>query len=256
MTDDLRNPLHPGPMLLCAGTDRTAAARLAEVAASLLGDRPAIVLATWEPPPIVGFESAMDALFDAYEEVRHAARQAATETAHAAADALEAHGVHVTRQICPEEQAPWQEILAAADQFGAGVIVAGTTEDSAARPGALGRQARALAHHAHRPLLLVPADAVPVGDDEPAIFGGHADDAAGRLAAAGWSCEATALETSRNVPTGILATADERDAAIVVTGTCGRSRAAAALLGSSAEAIVRHAGRPVLLVPPSSSTED
>ncbi len=315
MADQSLSPQHPGPTLLCAGTDPAAAARLAEVAVSLLGDRPAIVLATWEPPALGLFESTIDALYDARVDLRDAARQAAMRTAQAAADVLDAHGVHVTRQVCPEDQFAWQEIISAADEFDVGIIVAGTTEDAHARVGTLGRQARALAHRAHRPLLLVPADAMPAGDSEPAIFasdgsptatravtaasalllprpavvvsvwetatcvvgvamlavpddvvrkGAEGLDEAARLRAAGqasedgailtsagWSsCVTEAVKTSRNVPTAIVETADERDAAIIVAGTRGRSRIAAALLGSNAEAIARGAGRPVLLVPP------
>ena len=70
------------------------------------------------------------------------------------------------------------------------------------------------------------------------------------LAGAGWTARAEALETARNIPGALVAAADDHDVAVVVTGTRGRSRIAAALLGSTAEAIVRHAGRPVLLVPP------
>ena len=80
---------------------------------------------------------------------------------------------------------------------------------------------------------------------------GEACDGAALLAAAGWPCATAALETPRNVPMAIIGAADEHDAAIVVTGTRGRSRIAAALLGSSAEGILRHAERPLLLVSPS-----
>jgi nucleotide-binding universal stress UspA family protein len=52
------------------------------------------------------------------------------------------------------------------------------------------------------------------------------------------------------VTCAIVGAADERDAAVVVTGTRGRSPLTATLLGSTAEGILRHAGRPVLLVPP------
>ena len=69
------------------------------------------------------------------------------------------------------------------------------------------------------------------------------------LTAAGWSSEPTAVETSRNVPSAIVDAADEHEAAIIVTGTRGRSRVVATLLGSNAEAIVRLAERPVFLVP-------
>jgi nucleotide-binding universal stress UspA family protein len=43
--------------------------------------------------------------------------------------------------------------------------------------------------------------------------------------------------------------AAEADAAMIVTGTRGRSRAVAAVLGSTAEGILHHAHRPVLVVP-------
>lgn len=314
MSDESHDPQHRGPILLCAGTDPAAAARLAEVAVSVLADRPAIVMATLAPPPLAAFEAAMDALYDTREDLRDAARMAAVAAAQAAADVLDARGVHVTRQICPEDQLAWQEILAAADEFDVGVIVAGTTEDTTARPGTLGRQARALAHRAHRPLLLVPADATPAGNAAPAIFAsdgsptaaravataaellrprpafvasvwetasyvvgvamlavpeevvrkgaegldeaarvraaGQASEAGAVLTAAGWSCDTAAVQSSRNVPSAIVETADELGAAIIVTGTRGRSRITAALLGSTAEAIARCAARPVLLVPP------
>jgi nucleotide-binding universal stress UspA family protein len=80
----------------------------------------------------------------------------------------------------------------------------------------------------------------------------EADAGVALLAAAGWTAAAVAVETARNVPGALVAAADDHDAAVVVCGTRGRSRVAAALLGSTAEAIVRHAGRPVLLVPPGS----
>ena len=303
-----------GPILLCAGTDAAAAVRLAEAAAALLDHRPAVVLATWQPPPVMGgLDAAMDALYDVHAELRDAARRAATQTAHAAADVLDAHGMHVTRQVCPEETAPWRMILDLAEEIDAAAIVAGTVEDTAHPPGFIGRQARALAHRTRRPLLLVRPDLAAPADDAPALLAtdgsppatramqtaaallrprpaivasawrpvGHAvgvamvaipDDvaregaarldeaarvrAAGQalegcelMADAGWVARTATLEASRNVPAAILAAADEHDAAVLVTGTRGRSRIAAALLGSTAESVLRHAARPVLLVP-------
>jgi nucleotide-binding universal stress UspA family protein len=79
---------------------------------------------------------------------------------------------------------------------------------------------------------------------------GDASEAAAVMTSAGWSCSATAVETSHNVPSAIVETAGEHGAALIVTGTRGRSRVVAGLLGSSAESILRTAGRPVLLVPP------
>lgn len=302
-----------GPILLCAGTDPAAAARLAEATSSLLSDRAVVVLATWDPPPLAGLDSLMDAIHDAHEDARAAARHAAADVAHAACEVLDAHGAHVTRQVRPEEGSAWQLILDVADEVGAAVIVAGMTERAPER-GALGGQARALAHRSRRPLLLLPFDATPATAAAPALFAfdgsaaatravsaatgllrtrqaivasvwqtasalvgaallaipddvarkgiagldeasrlqatGQASDGADRLTAAGWDCEIAALETARNVHTAIVGAAAEHDAAILVTGTRGRSRVAAAVLGSAAEAIARNAGRPVLLVPP------
>jgi nucleotide-binding universal stress UspA family protein len=310
MNDDLLAEPSHGPILLCAGTDRAAAARLAEAAVSLLCDRPAVVLATWEPPPMIGgYDAVMDALYDTHEEQRAAAHQAAADVARAATDALEAHGLHVTRQVCPEDLSPWREILDRAEEIDASVIVAGIREAGAQHAGGLGRQARALAHRSHRPVLFVPAEHEPAAAGAPAIFAcdgsepamhavraaakllrrrpatvasvwqpvsyavgvallavpegaerldesarveaaGHAGEGAALLAAAGWSSEPEALQTTRGVTSAIVGEADERDAAVVVTGSRGRSRLTATLLGSTAEGILRYAGRPVLLVPP------
>ena len=45
--------------------------------------------------------------------------------------------------------------------------------------------------------------------------------------------------------------ATDVDAAMIVTGTRGRSRTVAAVLGSTAEGILRHAHRSVMVVPDS-----
>lgn len=78
----------------------------------------------------------------------------------------------------------------------------------------------------------------------------NARAAAAQLEQAGWTCELDVRMTARSVPGAIIDAADDHDAAVIVIGTRGRSRVAAALLGSTADAVLRHAGRPVLLVPP------
>lgn len=302
------------PFLLCAGTDPAAAARLAEAAASLLADRPAVVVATWHTPPMSGLETVMDALYDSELDLRSAAREAAAEAVAAASAALSAHGIAVSRTVCAEEEPPWRIVLDLAGETGASVIVAGTAQAAGAQPGALGREARALAHRSERPLLFIPPGAAPADRVAPAIFAddgsapaahatqaasgllrprpaivatawettsyavgvallavparvaqtsadrldelarAHAEETAAaagaQLAGAGWSCDSVALEARHNAAGAILAAAREHDAAAIVTGTRGRSRIAAALLGSTAETLLRHAGRPVLLVPP------
>jgi nucleotide-binding universal stress UspA family protein len=306
-----------GPMLLCAGTGAAAAAHLAEVAAALLEHRAAVVLATWPAPPITGpLDAVVDALGDAHDDLCGAARHAATQMAHAAGDVLDARGMQVTRRVSAEDCPPWHMILRLADEIDAAVIVAGTSEQAGDH---LGKQARALAHRSHRPVLLVPPDCGVPGGAVPAIFAtdgaapgvratqiatallrsrpaivasawqpvsyavglamlavpddvvhrgaerldesarlraaGYAGEGASTLCTAGWSGGTITLEAAHNVPGAIVAAAAERDAAIIVTGTRGRSRITATLLGSTAEGILRQAGRPVLLVPPFRAAE-
>ena len=315
MSHDLLHDLPDGPILLCAGTDTAGAARLAEAAASLLTDRPVLVLATWEAPPMVGgLDAVMDALYDAHADLRTAARRTAAEAAGAACELLDARGLDVTRRVVADERTPWHAILDVAEEIDAAVIVVGAGDGTTQHQGGLGRETRALAHRSRRPLLVLPdmphaADPAAIAffaydgspsagtalragarllmrrpalaacawqtatyavgvamlavPDEVARKGAagldessrreaeaHAHDAAQRLGEAGWACETAAIETARSIPGAIILAAEEHDAAVIVTGTRGRSRIAAALLGSSAEGIVRHAGRPVLLVPP------
>jgi nucleotide-binding universal stress UspA family protein len=301
------------PLLLCTGTDPAMAAHLAEVAASLLATRSAVVMATWHTPPMSALETVMDALYDADLQVRAVARDAAAAAAGAALDVLDSCGIAVQRRLSPEEMPPWHVALEIAEEVGASIIVAGTNEAPAARPGALGREARALAHRSTVPLLLVPPGAEPVPDGAPAVFAyddcapaahalqqgielmtprpaiaatawetasyavgvallavpagvartgadrldeaarshaaGVAAEAGTRLAYAGWSAETTPVEARHNVASALIDLAAEHDAGVIVTGTRGRPRVTAALLGSTAEALIRHAGRPVLLVP-------
>ena len=109
-------------------------------------------------------------------------------------------------------------------------------------------------------LLAIPSGVAEVGaeriDDAARTHAADtASDAGALLAAAGWSCESVALEARHNAAEAIASAAAEHDAAVVVTGTRGRSPIAATLLGSTAEALLRHAGRPVLVVPPGPAAE-
>lgn len=65
---------------------------------------------------------------------------------------------------------------------------------------------------------------------------------------AGLDADSRAVEAAGAAWHGIVRCADEFDAALIVTGTRGRSAMAAALLGSTAQGILYHAHRPVLVV--------
>ena len=66
---------------------------------------------------------------------------------------------------------------------------------------------------------------------------------------AGFAAESLLVRRDGPPWRAIVDYAAEADAAMIVTGTRGRSRAVAAVLGSTAEGVLRHAHRPVLVVP-------
>ena len=57
------------------------------------------------------------------------------------------------------------------------------------------------------------------------------------------------IEAERGPWRALAAAAADHDAAVIVTGSRGHSTLVSALIGSVAEGLIRHAGRPVLLVP-------
>jgi nucleotide-binding universal stress UspA family protein len=75
-----------------------------------------------------------------------------------------------------------------------------------------------------------------------------ADEGAELARAAGFKAERRAVEGTASAWHAILHCADELDAAVIVTGSRGRSSMAAALLGSTAQGLLHHAHRPVLVV--------
>lgn len=74
-----------------------------------------------------------------------------------------------------------------------------------------------------------------------------ADQGAQLARQAGLDAEARAIEASGSAWHGIVRCAEEIDAAVIVTGTRGRSAMAAAFLGSTAQGVLHHAHRPVLV---------
>src|SRR5262249_48007585 len=99
---------------------------------------------------------------------------------------------------------------------------------------------------------MVAVTAVPVAPFEDvslddAVIG--ATEGAGRARSAGFDAVARGGIAA---PTweGVVAAADEIDAAVIVMGSRGLSGAQEFLEGSLSHDVARHAGRPVLIVPP------
>jgi nucleotide-binding universal stress UspA family protein len=66
---------------------------------------------------------------------------------------------------------------------------------------------------------------------------------------AGFAAEPLLIRRNGSPWRAIVEYATDVDAAMIVTGTRGRARAVAAMLGSTAEGILRHAHRSVMVVP-------
>jgi nucleotide-binding universal stress UspA family protein len=76
-----------------------------------------------------------------------------------------------------------------------------------------------------------------------------AAEGAGLARVAGFTAEPLVVRRDGAPWHAIVECAAELGAAAIVTGTRGRSRAVAAVLGSTAEGVLHHAHRPVVLVP-------
>ena len=77
---------------------------------------------------------------------------------------------------------------------------------------------------------------------------GLAEEGAALAREAGFDAEARAVEGEGSAWHALVRCADELAAPVVVTGTRGRSALAAAVIGSTAQGLLNHAGRPVLVV--------
>jgi nucleotide-binding universal stress UspA family protein len=75
------------------------------------------------------------------------------------------------------------------------------------------------------------------------------EDGARRAREAGLGEVHTRSVRARRAAEGILATADEHDAEAIVVGDRGLSAVSSVLLGSVSDAVVRHARRPVVVIP-------
>jgi nucleotide-binding universal stress UspA family protein len=139
------------PILLCYdGSDD--AFRAIEFAGSLLPGRPAVVLAVWEKYGVLsGIPRVDDTLM----------QEATEELASDGAERAAAAGFAVTEAVAVEaEHGVDKAIVDAADTYDAALIVMGTRGNTGIRSLLLGSVSHSVAHHAHRPLLIVPSGAL------------------------------------------------------------------------------------------------
>lgn len=272
----------PAP-IICAVDEGEAARRSALAAGWLAGehDAPLVLVTVFDPealPALVGPDAVLRKALGAEQERR--ARDAAEGTL--ARIEAELAPLAVATELL--EGRPVAEILAHAARHEAGLLVCGTAAKEGAAAVLEGSVSGLLAASAPCPVAVVAAGDV-VGGAGPVLAGYDGSTAARRAAihagvlAAGLGRAlvllqvgaSTASESGRDLVEELIATdgapsvslealvgdpataittvAAERDAALVVTGTRGRGELRSALFGSVSRAVVRTAGRPVVLVP-------
>jgi nucleotide-binding universal stress UspA family protein len=135
------------PILLCYdGSDD--AFRAIEFAGSLFPGRKAVVLSVWEK---YGVLSGIPRVDD--ELMQEATEQMAADGAERA----EAAGFIATPVAVEAEHGVATAIIETADEHDALLIVMGTRGNTGIRSLLLGSVSHSVAHHAHRPLVIVPS---------------------------------------------------------------------------------------------------
>ncbi|HEY3612482.1 MAG TPA: universal stress protein [Gaiellales bacterium] len=135
------------PILLCYdGSDD--AFRAIELAGSLFPGRSAVVLSVWEK---YGVLSGIQRVDD--ELMQEATQQMAADGRERAQSA----GFSATPVAIEAEHGVASAIVDAADEHDAALIVMGTRGNTGIRSLLLGSVSHSVAHHAHRPLLIVPS---------------------------------------------------------------------------------------------------
>jgi nucleotide-binding universal stress UspA family protein len=138
------------PILLCYdGSDD--AFRAIELAGSLFPGATAVVLSVWEKYGVLsGIPRVDDAL------MQEATEQMAADGAERAQSA----GFDATSLAVEAEHGVASAIIDAAELHDVMLIVMGTRGNTGIRSLLLGSVSHAVAHHAHRPLLIVPSGAL------------------------------------------------------------------------------------------------
>jgi nucleotide-binding universal stress UspA family protein len=135
------------PILLCYdGSDD--AFRAIELAGSLFPGRNAVVLSVWEKYGVLsGIPRVDDDLM----------QEATGQMAADGAERAQAAGFAATPVAVEAEHGVATAIIEAADEHDAALVVMGTRGNTGIRSLLLGSVSHSVAHHAHRPLLIVPS---------------------------------------------------------------------------------------------------
>jgi nucleotide-binding universal stress UspA family protein len=135
------------------------ARRAVEVAAQTLGGTPAVLLHVWDPPDRIiadAFGIGEHEHAPTYEHLEDLSRQRAGEVLADGLALAEQLKLSVTSRLERDHSTVWSTITDVADELSSELIVCGTHGHTAMETDLLGSVANPLAHHARRPVLIVP----------------------------------------------------------------------------------------------------
>lgn len=147
------------PTLLCY--DGSPSARRAlEVAARAANGEPAILLHVWTAPERIladSFGASEPDPAPFFPELESILKRRAAEVLAEGETLAGQLGMRTAGRAEISRSSIWQTILDVADEVDASVIVTGTHGTTAVQSDLIGSVSNALVHHAHRPVLVVPA---------------------------------------------------------------------------------------------------
>lgn|SRR5450432_1813368 len=136
------------------------ARRALEVAADTLGGTPAVLLHVWNPPDRIiadAFGVGQHEHAPTYEHLEDLSRQRAGEVLADGLTLAEQLKLSVASRLERDQSTVWRTIIDVADELSSELIVCGTHGHTAMETDLLGSVANPLAHHARRPVLIVPS---------------------------------------------------------------------------------------------------
>jgi nucleotide-binding universal stress UspA family protein len=150
-------------MILLCYEGSASSQHVIDVAHEILGDAEATLLHVWDPPASFLIGDTVSAFGmgtlapEQVQELDVVVRERAGRILAEGVSLAKEAGFAAQGRLEDSKGSPWRTILETAEQIDASLIVVGTHTVGAVEAALLGSVSTSLVHHAHRPVLLVPA---------------------------------------------------------------------------------------------------
>ena len=152
--------MQPTQPILIGFDGSDASAHAIEATAELFPGAATVVVHVSHVPTVYasGYAGAPALPPDVHDEVERAAEEQAKQTLHRGTELARGVGLDVEGIVCVTPTVPWRRLLGVAEDVRARAIVVGSRGHGELTALILGSTSRALAHHSHLPLLIVPPE--------------------------------------------------------------------------------------------------